>query len=483
MVTKPLWKPDLFKENFMNPSNSKGGRPSLTEGPIAKTLFLFSLPILLGNVLQSLNGSINAIWVGQFLGEQALAATSNANILMFLLISSIFGIAMAAVILIGQNLGAKRVEEAKRVVGTSVVFFAGLSIIVGGIGVLFSPAILTWMNTPADAMALAVTYTRILFVGVPFMFGYNLVMAVLRGSGDAKTPFYFLLLSAALDIALNPLLIRGMGPFPEMGIAGSAVATLIAQSVSFGLLLVYLYAKSYFLRITRNDLHLLTLNGPILKSLIGKGLPMGLNMVVVSLSNLLLIHLVNSYGSEASAAFGVASQISAYVQMPAMAIGAAATSMAAQNIGAGNWGRVHRITWVGVGFNIALTGAIVLLITAFNRQTVGLFLPQEGQAIELGVHINHVTLWSFILFGIFNVVAGVVRSSGAVIVPMLFTFTALLIVRIPLSYWLGGRYGFDEIWWSFPISFALGAIFNVAYYRFGKWKQASMLERRPAKPA
>lgn len=463
----------------MSTSKSGGSRASLTEGPIAKTLFLFSLPILLGNVLQSLNGSVNAIWVGKFLGEQALAATSNANILMFLLISSIFGIAMAAVILVGQNLGAKRVEEAKRVVGTSAVFFAILSVIVGGIGVWFSPAILTWMNTPSDVMPLAVTYTRIMFIGVPFMFGYNLVMAVLRGSGDAKTPFYFLLLSVGLDIVLNPFLILGIGPFPKLGIAGSAVAMLIAQSVSFGLLLVYLYAKKYFLRITRKDLHLLTLNGAILKSLIVKGLPMGLNMVVVSLSNLLLIHLVNGYGYEASAAFGVASQISAYVQMPAMAIGGAVTSMAAQNIGAGNWGRVHRITWIGVLFNIVLTGAIVLLIYAFNRQTVGLFLPEGGQALEMGAHINLVTLWSFILFGIFNVVAGVVRASGAVIVPLIFTFSALLVVRIPLSYWIGAKYSFDEIWWSFPVSFALGAILNVAYYRFGKWKQANMLGKRP----
>ncbi|SDC51491.1 putative efflux protein, MATE family [Paenibacillus sp. UNCCL117] len=466
----------------MNSSKPKpqANRASLTEGPIAKTLFLFSLPILLGNVLQSLNGSINSIWIGQYLGEQALAATSNANILMFLLISAIFGIAMAAVILVGQNLGAKKIDEAKKVVGTSTVFFAVLSVIVGGIGVLFSEAILGWMNTPEDVMELAVTYTRIIFAGVPFMFGFNLIMAVLRGSGDAKTPFYFLLLSAVLDIILNPLLIEGMGPFPKMGIAGSAVATFIAQLISFVLLLLYLYGKKYFLRITLSDLHMLRVNWMIVKALIAKGLPMGLNMVVVSLSNLLLIHLVNSFGSEASAAFGIANQISSYVQMPAMAIGGAVTSMAAQNIGAGNWSRVHRITWTGVGFNIVLTGLLVVLIHLFNRQALGLFLPAEGKAIDIGIHINNVTLWSFILFGIFNVVAGVVRSAGAVMMPLIYTFIALLILRIPLSYWLGYEYGLDAIWWSFPASFLLGAILNVWYYRFGKWKEARMLADKKA---
>ncbi|WP_426445746.1 MATE family efflux transporter [Paenibacillus sp. S-38] len=288
---------------------------SLIEGPIAKTLFFFTLPILLGNVLQSLNGSINAIWIGKYLGETALAATFNANLLMFLLVSAIFGLAMAAVILIGQQLGARQVEEAKKVVGTSTVFFFLLSLLVAGLGYAFSHVILRWMNTPPDAEALAVTYTQIMFTGTPFLFGFNLVMAIMRGSGDAKTPFYFLVLSAVLDIALNPLLIAGAGPIPAMGISGSATATFIAQLVSFVLLILYLYYKKYFLRITGKELHLLRMDWRIIRTTIQKGVPMGLNLVVVSLSNLILIHLVNSYGSEAAAAFGVASQISNYVQM------------------------------------------------------------------------------------------------------------------------------------------------------------------------
>ncbi|UKS27226.1 MATE family efflux transporter [Paenibacillus sp. HWE-109] len=450
-------------------------RPSLTEGPIAKTLFLFSLPILFGNVLQTLNGSINAIWIGKYLGEGGLAATSNANLIMFFLISAIFGFAMAAVIMIGQNLGAKKVDEAKKVVGTSAVFFFTLSLIVALVGLLFSSTILDWMNTPADVKDLAVTYTRIIFAGVPFMFGFNLIMAILRGSGDAKTPFYFLLLSAILDVILNPLLIEGMGPFPKMGIAGSAVATFIAQLISFVMLLLYLYQKKYFLRITKTDTHLLRLNLSIIRALFQKGLPMGLNMVVVSLSNLILIHLVNSFGSESTAAFGVATQISSYVQMPAMAIGGAVTSMAAQNIGAGKWDRVTRITWSGVGMNIIMTGIIVVFLHLFNRQVVGLFLPTDGKAIDIGVHINNITLWSFVIFGIFNVVAGVVRSAGAVIFPLIVSFIALLIVRIPLATVLAHSYGFDVIWWSFPISFTVAVILNVLYYQFGNWRKARMM--------
>jgi len=467
----------------MSSAQSREVRSGMTEGPIARTLFFFSIPILLGNVLQTLNGSINAIWVGKLLGETALAATSNANFIMFFLISAIFGIAMAAVILIGQNLGAQRISEAKKVVGTSTSFFLITSIITGALGILFSPLILKWLNTPPDAMAMADIYTRIMFAGTPFMFGFNLFMAVLRGAGDSKTPFYFLLLACVLDVGFNPLLILGLGPFPEMGIAGSATATLVAQSISFALMVAYLYAKRYFLRLTRSELHLLRMDGQIVRVMIRKGLPMGFNMIIVSLSNLLLIFFVNAYGSEATAAFGVANQISSYIQMPALAIGGAVTSMAAINIGAGRWDRVSRITWNGIGFNVLLTGSLVVVLYLLNRAAVSLFLPEEGNAIELGMYINNVTLWSFILFGIFNVMASVVRAAGAVMVPLLVTFIALMIVRIPLAGVLSELYGFHAMWWCFPISFGLAALLNAWYYRFGGWRKTQLLGKTERSPA
>jgi len=458
------------------PKPTAAARPTLTEGPIGKTLFVFSLPILLGNVLQTLNGSINSIWVGRLLGETALAATSNANFLMFFLISAIFGISMASVILLGQNLGAGRIQEAKKVVGTSTSFFFILSIITGALGVLFSPLILELLNTPEEAMDMAIIYTRIMFAGTPFMFGFNLIMAVMRGAGDSKTPFYFLLLSTVLDIGLNPLLIRGIGPLPEMGIAGSATAALIAQFISLILLMLRLYATKYFLRITWQELHLLRMEWRIIKLTIRKGIPMGLNMVVVSLANLLLIHIVNGFGTEATAAFGIANQISSYVQMPALAIGGAVTSMAAQNIGAGRWDRVNRITGVGIGFNVLLTGALVSILLLFNRETVSLFV-EEGGAIEIGMHINQVTLWSFIIFGIFNVMSGVVRSAGAVMAPLLFAFISLMIIRTPLAAWLGEAYGLDAVWWCFPVSFTMAALLNAFYYKYGGWRKAKLLDQ------
>jgi putative MATE family efflux protein len=447
----------------------------LISGPIAKTLFFFAMPVLLGNVLQSLNGSINSVWVGKFLGENALAATSNANIIMFFLISTIFGIGMAATILIGQSIGAKNVAQAKRVVGTSALFFVFLSIIITAIGTVFTPHILTWMNTPLEVRPFALAYTRIMFLGIPFMFGLNYIMTVLRGSGNSKTPFYFLLLSVFLDIVLNPIFIFGIGPIPKMGISGSALSTVIAQIISLVLLVAFLYREKYFLRITREELALVRLDREILTALIKKGLPMGLQMVVVSSSGLALFNLVNRFGADTAAAYGAATQLSSYIQMPAMALGAAVSSITAQNVGAGRWDRVHRTTMIGVLYNFIMSGVVAGIIFIYSRQALSLFLPANGRAIEIGIYINKVTIWSFVLFGVYLVVSGVIRSTGSVMVPLLVTFITLWVIRIPLAYYLANRYGQDALWWSFPASFSLAVIITFFYYFFGNWKKAKMI--------
>ncbi|MFH5184460.1 MATE family efflux transporter [Paenibacillus sp. TAB 01] len=447
---------------------------SLTEGPIGKKLILFALPVLMGNVLQSLNGTINAIWVGNYLGESAFAATSNANNIMFFLLSLVFGVGMASTILIGQSVGAQDELQAKRVVGASALFFTALALIITAAGLALSPVILNAMHTPPDALAFATAYLRIIFIGLPFMYVYNFLMMIMRGAGDARTPFYFLLVSTVLDIVLNPLFIFGWGPVPALGIAGSAVATVIAQFVSLACLITFLYRKKHFLRITRSDLPYVRFDGQIIGSLVKKGLPMGLQMLVVSTSAIAVINLVNSFGSVATAAFGAAMQLSSYVQMPAMAIGGAVSTLAAQNVGAGKWDRVHKTTLMGIAINFVMTGVLVGLIYIWNRQALGLFL-RDAAAIEIGMRINLITLWAFILFGITFVVSGVVRATGAVMVPLLTTFLALWCIRIPLSYYLGAHYGLDAIWWSFPIGFIIGIAASLCYYVWGNWRQASML--------
>ncbi|MGH8110753.1 MAG: MATE family efflux transporter [Rhodanobacteraceae bacterium] len=344
------------------------------------------MPILGDNVLQSLNVSINSIWIGHYLGEAALTASSNANLILFFLIGTMFGLSMASTILVGQAMGARNPDLAKRVVGTGLTFFAGLSVIVAVLGFIFTPQVLGWMRTPADAIPDAVAYLRVIFVLLPATLVYVLLRMTLRGTGDSRTPFQFMVLAVVLDIGLNPLLIFGWGPIPGFGIAGSATATLIAQVVALVGLVVTLYRRGHFLCIHRGQWHYLKPEPALLRAVVLKGLPMGAQMMVISASSLIMIAFINQYGSRMTAAYGAALQLWRYIQVPAIAVGSTVASMAAQNVGAQLWQRVTRIAGAGVVYNLIMTGTLVVVVYLFARDAVGLFLPADPVALDLAKH-------------------------------------------------------------------------------------------------
>ncbi len=389
---------------------------------------------------------------------------------------------MAATILVGQSVGANDLDRAKRVVGTSASFFAVVSVALAALGIALTPALLAWMRTPADSLPLATSYLRIIFLAVPSLYLYAFVMMCLRGAGDSKTPFYFLLLSVGLDVGLNPLLIFGLGPFPRLGIAGSATATLIANVISLAALLAHLYRRRHFLWLHADEMRYLRVDPAILRSLVAKGVPMGLQMIVISASMIAMISLVNRFGSQTTAAFGAAMQLWNYVQMPAFAIGAAVSSMAAQNVGAQRWDRVHRTAMAGISINFLMSGALIALIFLFEHAAFGLFLAGDGGAITIAQHMNQIAIWALVLFGVSMVLAGVVRSTGAVMPPLVILFIAFWIVRIPFAYALIGRWGADAIWWSYPLGSLAALLMTAAYYRWGGWRSARMLPAQPPAP-
>src|SRR3954468_22714538 len=360
---------------------SRPAHRDLTAGPIGKTLLAFALPTLFSSIIQSLNGSINAIWVGRFLGENALASTSNANLVMFLLMSFVFGFGMAATILIGQAFGRRDLDGARRVVGTAIGAFLPVAAAIAIFGWLFAPALLHLLAMPAAALPLALAYLRVIFLAMPAILIMIVLMMGLRGSGDALTPLWFMIVAVLLDSGLNPVFILGLGPAPKLGIAGSATATLIANYAALLGLLGYIYLKDLPLRLRGTELRYLWCDLAILKTIIVKGFPMGLQMVIISLSALALIGLVNHQGVDTTAAFGVALQLWTYVQMPAMALGAAVSAMAAQNIGAGKWDRVGQITRVGIVQALVITGALIVLMTLADRTVLALFMGSDSPAL------------------------------------------------------------------------------------------------------
>ncbi|MBP6679349.1 MAG: MATE family efflux transporter [Paracoccus sp.] len=457
-------------------------RRDLVTAPIAPALLMFALPTLGSSVLQSANGSIDAVWVGRLLGENALAATTNGNLIMFLLTAFVFGFGMASTILIGQSVGRGDMTAAKEVVGTAVGSFLPLALAIAAGGWWLAPQLLALLGTPHEITDLAQQFLRVTFFAMPAILMQTMLMMALRGAGDSMTPLIFMALAVVLDVVLNPVFILGLGPAPQMGIAGSAFAMALANYTSLAAMLGWLYWHRHPLRLHGAELRLLVPARRVLALMLRKGLPIGVQMVVVSSSMLAMMTLVNAEGVDTTAAFGATQQLWTYVQMPAMALGAAVSAMAAQNIGAGRWDRVSRITRIGILFNLMMTGGLVLALTLIERHALGLFLGPGSAATEIGVHIGRVATWGFIFFGVSMVLFGAVRANGQVVWPLVILFVSLYPIRLGVALGLRDWLGVDALWISFPVAMLSTMAMASALYLQGGWRRAAPMRVEPPAP-
>ena len=451
-------------------------RGDLTQGPMMGTLLAFAVPTLASNVLQSLNGTINSIWVGRLIGEEALAATANANIIMFLLSALAFGFGMAGTVKIGQRFGMRNIDGARRTFGTAVGFSFLVMLAISAIGWLLTPQLLDLLGTPGAARDLALGYLRMLFVSMPVVMVSIILQMGLRGAGDARTPLIFMGLTVALDIVLNPLLISGWGPFPTLGIVGSALAMVIASVTSFVAMLFYVYGKDLPLRLRGAELAYLKPDMAELRYIVTKGVPMGAQMLIMSAAMLIVVGLVNREGLLMTAAYGAAMQLFTYIQMPALAIGGAISAMAAQYIGANKWEALGKLTGAGVLVNLVMTGIVTVLLLLFDRPVLVLFLGPDSPAVPLARHIQLLASWNFVTFGVTMVLTSTMRAGGAVMVPLYILAVALYPMRLGFYYatydWLGS----DAIWWSFPFSAASALLMAWWAYSRPGWREAARAE-------
>ncbi len=451
-------------------------RGDLTEGPILRTLVLFSVPTLMSNILQSLSGTINSIWVGRLIGEDALAATANANIIMFLVASAAFGFGMAGTVKIGQRFGARDIDGARRTFGSAVGFAGIVMVVIAAIGWVGAPYLLDVLDTPGGAYALALTYIRLMFVSLPFMMVSVILTMGLRGTGDARTPLIFMGVTVGIDTIFNPMLISGFGPFPKLGIAGSALSTIIASLVSFVAMIVYVYRKDLPLRLRRAELKYLKPVREELNYIVVKGIPMGAQMLVMSAAGIMIVGLVNREGLMMTAAYGAAMQLFTYIQMPAMAIGGAVSAMAAQFIGAGKWDRLDGVTRSGVLVNFVMTGVLTAILLIFDRAALGLFLGPDSPAVPLGRHIQLVASWNFVFFGVTMVYSATMRAGNAVWIPLGIIAFTLYPVRLGFYFLTYSRLGADAIWWSFPIAAGASLVLGWWFYHYYGWRKHAIAE-------
>lgn len=443
--------------------------------PIWKSMSMFLVPLLLSNVLQSVGQLFGMVVVGRWLGVNDLAAISAFFPLFFLLVSFVIGIGSGSSILIGQAFGAKNEDRLKAIVGTTLTFTFIIGVVLAIIGSVFAMDIMRLMGTPENIIEISVHYARILFISMPVLFLYFAYTTFMRGTGDSKTPFYFLIVSTALNMILLPVLIFGWLGAPKLDVYGAAYASVISTVITFIVMLVYLKKKNHPLQLDSTVRKYLRMDWELLKLLLRLGIPASINMILVSLSEIAVIAFVNRYGSDATAAYGVVNQVASYVQMPAVSLGITVSIFAAQSIGANQFDRLQKVVKAGIIMNYVIGGVLISLIYLFSRDILSLFLTSQT-TIEIAHSLVMITLWSYLIFGHAQIISATMRASGTVLWPTVIGVVSIWLVEVPVAYYLSYHtsLGIEGIWIGYPAAFIVSLLLQYAYYKLS-WQKKRII--------
>ncbi len=440
----------------------------LSQGPVARNIFLFALPMLLGNVFQQLYNVVDTIIIGQYIGTDALAAAGASFPVIFVLISLVIGITTGTTIIISQYYGAKDYEAVKRAIDTAYIFLFFASILLTTLGIVFIEDIWRLIDLPVHVRPDATQYFSVFAAGLVLMFGFNVTSAVLRGLGDSRTPLYFLIISTILNIGFDLLFVLVFG----WGIGSVAFATVLAQGIAFGLSVIYLNRTHTLIRFALRGL---TFDRDIFRKSLRIGIPTGMQHTFVSLGMLALISIVNRFGTDTIAAYTIAWRIDSFSAMPAMNFGLALTTFVGQNLGANKPERVKQ----GLRATLLMTTAVSLTMTfvawTFGRQLMGVFTPNP-EVIEIGYSYLVVVSSFYVVFAGMFVTQAVMRGAGDTLIPMFITLIALWLLRIPASHFLSMQYGAEGIWWGIPVAWVFGLLAAYIYYLTGRWKRKAVVK-------
>ena len=432
-------------------------------------LLVFLVPLMLSNVLQSASQTMASIWIGRLISTQALGAISAVFPIIFLLFSFVFGVSSGSSVLIGQAFGAKDFHKVKKIAGTVTGAALYLGIVVAVVGYFGSPTILKWLATPLDILPQSDAYARVVFLTMPVFFVYFVYATILRGTGDSTTPFYALIVSSVLAIAITPLFIVGTFGLPKLGVVSAAVSGLIANTAAFAWLLIYLRRKNHPLQFDRETLADMGIDWKILGGVLRIGLPTALQVMMVSLAEIAVISFVNRFGSSATAAYGAVNQVVGYVQFPAISIGIAASIFGAQCIGARREDKLGSVIRSAVGLNYVVGGIIIAICYLCAWFILGWFITDHATLV-IAHQLLMITLWSYLLFGNSAVLSGLMRGSGSVLWPTINGIFAIWGVEVPVAWILMHRIGLDGVWIGYPAAFCVALALQFTYYEF-VWKR------------
>lgn len=431
--------------------------------PLWKTFLAFLAPMMLSNILQSLFGTINSIYVGQMIGVDALAAASVFFPIMFFFISFVVGLGAGASVLIGQAWGAGERHKVKAVAGTTLAVALLLAVIIAVFGALLSRPMMVALATPADVLDQASAYARIMMLAMPATFIFILMTSMMRGVGDTVTPLWALALSTIIGLTVTPALIQGWFGLPRLGVASAACAAAASSAFTLLWLAMYLRRKKHALAPDAELLRRIRLDPALLRKVLRIGIPSAIGMAVMSVAELVLLGLVNGFGSNATAAYGAVNQILSYVQFPAISISITVSIFGAQAIGRGQADRLGAIVRTGLLMNVVLTGGLVAIAYLFSSTLMSFFIVDPA-VLELAQRSLHIVLWSSVLFGMATTFSGMMRASGTVFAPLALLVFAIVAIEVPSAVILSRTIGLDGVWAAYPITFCAMFVLQMSYY-------------------
>ena len=435
---------------------------SLTEGSIWKSILLFAMPILLGNLFQQFYNTFDSWVVGRFLGETALAAVSSSSHLIFLLVGFFNGMSMGAGVVIARFFGARNQEALGKAIHTTVALGLSAGLLLTVLGVGFTPAILRWMDTPADVLPESISYFRWYFCGAIFVVMYNISQGILHAMGDSRHPLYYLMFSTATNVVLDLLFV---GYF-RLGVGAAAIATTISQGISAVLCCMHLLHLKEDYRLVpariRFDL-------PSLKEIVRIGLPSGIQNSMISIANVVVQASINGFGSAAVAGCGTYSKLEGFAFLPVICFSQSLATFVGQNLGAKQYGRVKK----GLRFSLVccLVMAELIGITAYllAPQLIRIF-NSTPEVVEFGTrHMRTICLFYF-LMSFSHCMAGMFRGAGRASVPMMTMLVCWCVIRITyITLALPFRNELTTVSWAYPITWTLSSIVFILCYKFLRW--------------
>ncbi len=450
----------------------------MTVGSPARNLIRFSVPLLIGNMAQQLYSTVDSIVVGNYVGDQALAAIGASGPVINLLLVLFMGVSVGASVMASQYFGAKERDNLSETIGTTITATLVSSIFIMVVGPLVTHPVMSLLDTPQDIYQMACDYLIIIFLGIIGSAYYNIISGVLRGLGDSIMPLVFLLVACFLNIGLDVWFVAGL----RMGVAGAAWATIISQLLSGALCLVRLLRMKDIFTVTWRSLWP---KSAFVKRLVKLGLPSGLTQAIFSFAMIIVQSLTNSFGTNVIAANTVVMRVDGFAMMPNFTFGTAMTTYTGQNMGAGRLDRTEKGAKSGLIMGLSVSVVLVGLILIFGKYLMLMF-TSTPEVIDLGQRMLRTLAVGYIAMAVTQVLSGVMRGAGDTMTSMWISIITTVVIRVPVAYGLefltrpeGGVMGSgtpDPLFLSLLISWVAGAILTTIAYLRGKWKKKAITE-------